>query len=288
MKKVFILGNPRSGTSLLRLMLNVHSNIISPPESGFLHWWFGKYKNWSWNEISKDQLDNFIQDLSSSKKIETWNLNYSQLKEYLIINKPESYSKLGELIYLFYANSLKKYPKIIVDKNNYYINHLDDLKKIWGDAYFIFLIRDGRDVACSYIDIKNIETTSPYKPILTDKIEKIAMEWSSNNENILQFLSKMSNNRYLIVKFEEVILHTEYKLNEVCNFLDVDFEYNMLNYYKLENHNEPDLTIDWKKKTLIPPDIKSIGRYKINLNTDDIRKFNVIARDTILKFNYEV
>ena len=42
----FILGNPRSGTTLLRVILHSHENIIVPPECGFLTWLYKDYYDW--------------------------------------------------------------------------------------------------------------------------------------------------------------------------------------------------------------------------------------------------
>lgn len=43
---VFIIGSPRSGTTLLRLMMNSHPRIVVPPECGFAVWWYEKYQHW--------------------------------------------------------------------------------------------------------------------------------------------------------------------------------------------------------------------------------------------------
>ena len=55
----FILGNPRSGTTLLRLMLNSHPKLGVPPECGMIQWWNEKYKN----KNLQDVYDTFINDI---------------------------------------------------------------------------------------------------------------------------------------------------------------------------------------------------------------------------------
>jgi hypothetical protein len=57
-KQVFIIGNPRSGTSLLRIMLNSHSSMVVPPECGFIQWWYQKYKDWPSNYTINDFVKN--------------------------------------------------------------------------------------------------------------------------------------------------------------------------------------------------------------------------------------
>src|ERR1051326_3263300 len=117
MRKLFILGNPRSGTSLFRLMLNAHPDIVAPPECGFLHWWSKKYRDWSWNNDAAARTEEFVRDLGTSKKIETWKLRLDPLKDFILTHKPASYARLGELVYLFYARSVNRSPKVIADKN---------------------------------------------------------------------------------------------------------------------------------------------------------------------------
>jgi hypothetical protein len=282
MQRVFILGNPRSGTSLLRLMINSHPALIAPPESGFLHWWFNKYHSWNLqNSNSATDIEQFVADLMTSKKFETWNINKLGLIEFIKLNKPKNYAELGSLIYLFWGNARNKIASAIIDKNNYYIHHLRDLSNIWPDAKFIFLIRDGRDVACSYLDMQTLATQSPYKPKLPVNIEEIAREWSANNQNIYDFLEQRSKERWIMIRYEDLLVDTEMTLQKICLFLDVNYAEEMMLYYK--TNDEPDSTLDWKKKTLESPDASNIGKYKNRLKAEEIEVFNNIA-NTMLNF----
>lgn len=276
----FILGNPRSGTTLLRLMLNTHSLIGVPPESGFLQWWFSKYKNWEEsNSGNSKQILAFLNDLMSSKKIEDWNLNKDLLLEYIIAQKPKNYSQLIDCVYFTYC--YKK--EIIGDKNNYYIHHLDTLETVYPHAKYIHLIRDGRDVACSYKEIKKINQTLKYIPKVSDNIEEIASEWNKNINNIEQFINtKLS----ITIKYEDLISTPKETLSDVCNFLGVDFEERMLSYHKTDNNNEPKSTIEWKKKTLEKVDSSNKGKYSQILSNKEIEIFNQIAAKNLAKFQY--
>ena len=97
-KPIFILGNPRSGTSLLRLMLHSHSHISIPPESHFFLWLEDKYKDWN---ISR--LENYIIDLCASTKFETWNINHEDLLVFLKKQRISSYGHLTSLVHYFYS-----------------------------------------------------------------------------------------------------------------------------------------------------------------------------------------
>jgi hypothetical protein len=290
MDKVFILGNPRSGTSLFRLMLNSHTMINATPECGFLHWWYKKYADWDLSCVTSNRLDEYISDLESSKRIEDWKMDYTLLKEKIIQEKPENYAKLGELVYTFYGEQKGKKAKVIADKNNYYINHFNDLNEIWPDAKYILVVRDGRDVACSYLNMETLVTNSPYKPKLSTDIKTIAKEWLTNNQNILNFSESLINNQFMVIRYEDFVTDSALYLTKVCHFLGLNFEPEMLNYFikNAKEQDEPLSSLDWKKKTLEKPDKENIGKYKMELEKESIVEFNAIATDLLQKFNYEI
>lgn len=290
MDKVFILGNPRSGTSLFRLMLNSHSLINATPECGFLHWWYKKYADWDLSCVTSSRLDEYISDLESSKRIEDWKMDYTLLKAKIILEKPENYAKLGELVYIFYGEQKGKSAKIIADKNNYYVNHYNDLNEIWPDAKYILVVRDGRDVACSYLNIETLVTNSPYKPKLSTDIKTIAKEWSTNNQNILDFSDSLSESQFMAIRYEDFVNESELYLTKVCSFLGLNFEPEMLNYFikNAKEQDEPLSSLDWKKKTLEKPDKDNIGKYKMELEKESIDEFNAYAKDILQKFKYEI
>ena len=110
LKHFFILGNPRSGTSMLRLMLDCHSAISVPPECGFLLWLYPKYNNWNSNCLNSNVLNQFINDVSQSRKFETWKINPSQLKTKILDIKPKNYEELSRCVYLSYSDKINKNP----------------------------------------------------------------------------------------------------------------------------------------------------------------------------------
>jgi hypothetical protein len=279
----FILGNPRSGTTLFRLMLNSHPLICVPPESGFAHWWYDKYKFWdvSCNNDNLRVLD-FIKDVLSSKKIELWNLDESRIARKISLTQPSNYAELCRCVYLAYAGDDVQ---LIGDKNNYYINHLDDIVSIFPNTKFIHLARDGRDVACSYRGIKTLNSASPYKPLLPYNISEIAKQWGENVNRIEKFIS---DKKSLTLKYEDLIHNPDSTLQKVCNFLGVNYSKRMLLFYEKNNNDEPDLTLDWKRKTLESLNSSNSEKYKYILSTREIQIFNGIAYEQLRSFGYEI
>ncbi|MCF6222628.1 MAG: sulfotransferase [Flavobacteriaceae bacterium] len=280
----FILGNPRSGTSLFRLMLNSHPNVVVPPESGFLQWWYSKYKNWSIRDSQNIEFVKiFIKDILSSKKIEDWKLDSKMVEENIFKFQPSNYGELSSLIYYSYKNNSDI--KLIGDKNNYYIHYLSTLDSIYPTSKYIHLIRDGRDVACSYKKIKTLDTNSLYKPNLNTGIQKIALEWKTNINGIDTFLE---NKKAVKIRYEDLLLNPEEELKKVCNFLEISFHKQMLDFFKSEFNDEPLSTRDWKMKTFEPLDKSNFGKYKNILSDKEIVLFNKVNQNLLSMYGYEV
>lgn len=283
---LFILGNPRSGTSLLRLMLQNHKAIIAPPECGFSHWWLPKYAEWASTDNTIEKISIFLDDIFSSKKIELWKLNKDEVLSIILKEKPENYNELVQCIYLAYKKDYSEVD-VIADKNNYYIHHLDELPQIWPNAKYLHLIRDGRDVACSYSEVTKLDSKSPYKPNLPVSIAEIAAEWENNNIAINTF-ANVKGRTSLLIKYEDVVTQTYETLLRICGFLEIEYDEQMLNYYKAtgENNQEPNETLDWKRKTLEKPDNNRIKRYLKDLTTVEITTFNENASTALQLFGY--
>lgn len=284
-RPLFIIGNPRSGTSLLRLMLTNHSDICIPPECGFIQWWFNKYGNWTKSDTqNKIKVESFITDLSQSKKIETWNLDFKKLSFEIETEAPESYPELCKLVIKRYANQQQKKPFYLGDKNNYYLKHLSLISELFPDARFVSIVRDGRDIACSYRKLQNLDTTSPYKPQLSVEIRDIALEWVSNLEKTEKLFTSLEKDNYIWVRYEDLVTLPQKTLQRLSDFLDIPYQENMLNYYT--SHLEPKALLAWKKKTLEKPDASNTKKYLKELSKEEVSEFEAIGQDMLKAFNY--
>lgn len=285
MTRGFILGNPRSGTSLLRIMLNSHSSVAAPPECGFLQWWHEDYGAWSMEDTrAPSRVRAFVADVLRSRKMETWEINAGMLRETIEHHEPTTYGELCECVYLTWARRSGCEPSVIVDKNNYYLRHTQTLEAVWPDAKYLYIVRDGRDVATSYQKLNNIDTDSPYEPDLPSEIPDIAKEWTENNEIIASFLRKIPCKKSLRIKYEHLVSDTNSCIREICRFLDIQYEQKMENFYKY--NDEPEKTIAWKKKTLEELDESRIGKYKERLSSRSVKKFESIARPMLKRLKY--
>lgn len=282
---IIILGNNRSGTSLLRLMLTCHKKIIIPPESHFMLWNHDKYHLWK----SSDGYDLFLTDLFSSTKFETWELDRIELERFLHIRKPLFYSELVADVYIYYGLKNDKEAAFWGDKNSLWVEKLPVLYLLFNEAKFIHIVRDGRDIATSYINLnRHVGGGSKYFPKLPTQIEQIAELWNNNIRSISNFLSGVPAQNYIEIKYEDLILANEATIDKILGFLGLPPSQSVFLYYeinKVKNY-EPRDFLGWKEKLNKPLDKTNIEKYKYELKPSEIKMFEHIAAEALEKYGY--
>lgn len=287
---IFIIGNPRSGTTLLRLMLNNHRHIVVPPECGFAVWWYERHKDWSKESNHNPQVvSRFLQDLSTSRKIETWNLDFGALGKFIWSEEPSNYAELVSCVYVFFGNSLGRAFHRWGDKNNFHIDWIELLNEMFPSASFIHITRDGRDVACSYKNLARMETGSKYAPRLPTDIVAIAAEWAGNVEKAISSFVAIGWDRVCEVRYEDLVENSQSLLRRVCDFLDEPYDDRMLRYYvhNREERQEPIEFLAWKSKTLEKPNTSEIGKFRRELTDEEVELFETHARPLLVRYGYE-
>lgn len=286
---LFIIGSPRSGTSLLRLILTSHSDISVPPECGFVVWLHDKFSAWSTSDAADANSRNrYLDDLFSCKKFDTWEIERTALDTLLAEHQPSDYASLSAIVYMAYALKHSRTVSMWGDKNNFHINHLTTLNSIYPEARFLHIVRDGRDVACSYREVMQRKSSSPYSPRLNTDINEIATEWSTNVLKVSDYLFALDASRRLLLRYEDLVQNTESSVAGVCQWLGLQFEETMLEFHEANRRMklEPALTLDWKQRTLEPISDDTVGRYRALLQTDEQILFAKVAGAALSRFGY--
>lgn len=281
MKFTYILGNPRSGTSLFRLMLNAHPRVVAPPECGFIQWNFSSFSSADFSDSHQRSL--FADAVLASKKMETWGLQKEQLVEAFNQVSSPNYQSLCEAVFSAYAasSSQEEQAEVAIDKNNYYLDFLEEINRAMPHASYLHLVRDVRDVAVSYLEIQRKKHKGKYAPKLANTAEEIAESWCENNERTTAFLA---DKKHLIVRYEDLLVRPEIELARVASFLGISYDERMTRYY--EFNDEPQETLGWKQKTLQPVDASRAGAFRRELDPNFGDKLWELAEETLVKFGY--
>jgi len=270
-------------------MLTCHKNITIPPECGFFIWLYERYFAWD-NSFTESLLNDYVTALLKCKKIEYWSIDPENLLAFLRKMRPSNYAELTACIYTWFSKSKGRPRSRWGDKNNYYLNHIPTIKSLFPHAIFIHIIRDGRDVACSYKKLSARNINSPYAPKLPGEIGDIAESWVANIKAIRKSLDAISREQVIEIKYEELLLDTENVLKKICKCISEEYDPAMLQYTIMNEKQglEPREFIEWKEKSHQPLLLNEIGRYKKELDGKEIMHFEEAARHILKIYNYKL
>jgi hypothetical protein len=155
-------------------------------------------------------------------------------------------------------------------------NSFHDYYKMWPNAFFINIIRDGRDVLSSQLNTGNFKRTPA----------ETAKGWAATHMQFREFIENSDANAHEVF-YERLVSNPDKELQKLCDFLQVPFNRAMLNFH------EQDLTIFDRpaghlslNRISSPIDTSKIGRWKKDLNEKQLEEFYAVARDTMIRFGY--
>ena len=208
-----LLGVARSGTTLLRCLLGKHSQIHSLPETP---WITGAYVAVSIRHL----YEHLVKDHRGPVRL----LNCSQN---LVTDGIRELAK--KILNDCLTQSGKR---ILVIKTPDDIENLDFLITILENARFIHIVRDGRDVALSTIQrLRAGEFARQFGSSYgTVNFRNAMRRWHAWECRIERNIAEPYANRYLRVKFEDLVTDPQKNLEDICSFLDLSFEREMIGY----------------------------------------------------------
>jgi hypothetical protein len=275
----FIVGRARSGTSLLRVLLDAHPNILIPFECPFIlhmHSKYSKITNWD-----KDTMCSFYKDLISEPAFNYLNAN-KNLKEYLIHNAGNhSYAEICKIVYGHCLSvNQKNEITLLGDKNPSYSLKLPFLTKLFPQSKFIHITRDHRD---NILSMKNVDFESRCT-------SSLAYRWKFYNNRIRKAKDKFPEKFYSL-RYEDLVEFPEKYLREICNFIGIEYCSEMLQFYtnKANYYSVyPEEALDKYHSHLFQPvSSDHIYTWKKKMREGDVRKADAIVGKAAEMFGYK-
>lgn len=283
-----IVGAPRSGTTLFRFMLDAHSRMAIPPETGFLPALAALRKE------APDSIDAFMATVSRTPvDMPTWPdfmLDAAELRGRVAALDTFNLSEATRCFYELYAARFKK--SRYGEKSPLYCHTMPAIESLLPEAAFIHVIRDGRDVALSLRRM----WFSPGNDIKT-----LAGYWQSCVQAAR--FSRSRVRRYLEIRYEDLILDTRRVLQEACAYLDLPYEASMEDYYLgtgqrlLEHqgrqHSDGSVWLTQEKRLsqqklcTQPPQSSRAGNWKKEMTPEEVKEFQIVAGELLHELGYD-
>ena len=268
----FVVGAQRSGTTMLRLMLNNHPCLAVPFESGFIPVFFRRLGEYG-DLAQPANAARLLQDICRHPKVEKGRLVPDAGA--VLSRRIATYRDLVDAIFSEYAQ--RKGKRRWGDKTPAYITELEILLQIFPSCRLIHMVRDGRDVALS---LGGISWGSRHIP-------RVAEDWRWKTV-VAHKIGAVLGERFLEVRFEDVITDPERELHRICDFLGETFDPAVLQYAENAETEMPADSMQWHRTSTTPPDPEKVYEWKRRMPVADRILFEAVAGDALELFGYEL
>ncbi|MEM6798822.1 MAG: sulfotransferase, partial [Planctomycetota bacterium] len=211
MQPCFILGVPRSGTTLLRVLLGNHSQILGFPETP---WIVGGYGPASLRRLCEDLVSDRTGPVATVSGISAEDV-YTATREFLERLTQPALTEAGKRLPLF------KTPNDAVN--------VDFLFRLYPNASYIHIVRDGRDVACSTAGAKRAAQLAPrLAEFGENNVVNAARRWAAWETAIRDQMAAAGGLRSIRLCYEDLVREPKPAISAVCDFLDIPYQETMI------------------------------------------------------------
>lgn len=268
----FIVGAQRSGTTMLRLMLNSHPHLAVPFESPFLTDFYGRLDEYGDLSIAENRA-RLLDDIAANPWVERGELIRD--RDAVLARPITTYAELIDAIYAEYARRRDK--RRWGDKTPTATSEIDLLRDIFPRGKIIHLVRDGRDVALS---LRRVSWGSSH-------ILRVARDWRWRT-TLAHKMGKLCGDDFMEIRYEDLVRNPARILQQVCGFLDEPYDPVMLDYHLDARAEIPASSLQWHKSSIRKPDPTKAYEWKRAMSVADRSIFEEIAGDALEMFGYDL
>ncbi len=274
----FIIGTERSGSNLLRLILNAHSGIAVPHPPHILKF-FDPFEH-SYGDLNQAEgLSTLVDDVLAllEAHIYPWERAISPVRVMRgieLAQRPRSLTGVFFSVYDEYLCQVKK--RRWGCKSTFVVQYVEQVLSTDPAAKFILLVRDPRDVAAS----SRRSIFSPFHPYFTAKL------WREQQLEGTKWLDSANCANFHLLRYEDLIEQPMESIMAICRFLGEEYEPAMLDYYRTNSARKSgSLSTSWQN---VEKPIQSANRnkYKQELTPQEIKIVEEVTGDLMDRFAY--
>lgn len=273
---IFVVGAPRSGTTLLRYVLCSHPRIYIPPESNFIPRLLGRRPS---RELDPADAVQLLRTLDTYRSFfRDWRAEPLHPKEVLERVPDRKPSSLVDAVFSEYARQYGA--ERWGDKSPIYTMHVDVLAEAFPTAQFIHITRDGRDVALS------MQRTYRGRRFFYIDVYYAARSWKRRVVHASAAGTRLGASRYFQLRYEDLTASPETVIRSICAFLGEAFEPAMTepNHEAVRHHHSRGI----HAATREPLTTARSGRWRTEMPLEDQRLVQALAGDVLDHLGYEL
>lgn len=277
----FIVGVPRSGTTLLGMMLDAHPDIVISPKTRFIP------RIASVCQESSAPHDTFFQMITSTAVNHCWSdwhIASDDLKQ--AINAIQPFDLATALRTLYRLLSQRDGKSRYGDRTPGNLASMESIQQILPEAHFIHIVRDGRGQWLS-------ERKTAWG---TQSAWRSALRWATQVERARRATGRIPH--YLEVRYMDLVISPSAILQRICMFIKLPWDDHMLNYSEnaarrlAERQDTIAFSAEYRShihiNVLKAPDITRINAWREELTPVEIYQFELLAGDVLLASGCEL
>jgi hypothetical protein len=276
---VFLIGSPRSGTTLLKRMVDAHPLIAITRET---HWIPGFYRRRRALTEDGRVTPALVDKLFEHPRFAQIKTSRDRLLRMLAKRPDMPYATLVSQMFDHYGERQGK--PLVGDKTPTYVREIPVLAELWPATRFAHLVRDGRDVYLSLRNWRKVEKAAgAFATWNSDPATTAALWWKALVGLGRQDGRDVAGSRYCELAYEALVREPESHCRAVAQFLGVPYAATMHRYYAGRTDDTPGLSAN---AAWLPP---QPGRrdWRRDLSADEAARFEAVAGDLLEALGYE-
>ena len=269
------IGTQRSGSNLLRVMLDQFPEVFGPHPPHVLITFYPLLKHYG-NLEETENFKKLIDDVCRLIEVNPVPWDGSALRREKIFNRCRRRTLLEIFIQINEFECDESGKKVWSCKSMESLYLLDKFREEGFEPLYLYLYRDGRDVALSF-----------KKAIVGEKhIYNLAVKWKKDQDTCLRELDKLDPARYVKIKYEDYIADSDVFIKEICKRTSIEYQNIANDFYKSEESKRTAAGGKMWENVTKPVMKNNYGKFLKELSEEEILIFEQVAGDTLQRLGY--
>jgi hypothetical protein len=277
---LFIVGCARSGTTLVRRIVDAHPEIAITTE---MHW-ISHYVNYFKNQ-NRLVAPGLVYELSEHKRFAQFEIPREEFEALLGSGEALPYPTFLNRVFGLYGKINNK--PLVGNKTSGYVRRIPTLHALWPDAKFVHIIRDGRDVCLSVLNWNKAERTAGrYASWEEDPISTTALWWERKVRKAREDGAALGPGLYQEMHYEDLVEDPERECKRLCEFLGVAYDDAMIRFAEGKTKTDLPNARRTPKKAWLPI-TSGMRNWRTEMSVKDVERFEAAAGNLLEELGYE-
>ena len=274
---IFMIGTQRSGSNLLRLMLNQLPEVAAPHPPHILQRLMPMVAGYGDLQVPANFM-RLVEDVCQLVELNPVPWEGVTLDRQEVARRCRTPSVVAVFGAVYDIMAETRGAQTWCCKSLANINYLSDIENYFRDgAKYIYLYRDGRDVAVSFC-----------KAVVGEKhFYHIAKEWAATQQIALGMRERIGPSRFFGVRYEDITAQPESTMQQLCKFLGYRYTPSMLSFHKTDEAKKAAESSDLWGNVVNPVMSENSRKFLREAAPADVRIFELVAGDVLDALGYD-